>query len=199
MDGGYELDSRKMACNECNVTDKGKICQVRIERFPQVMEMRMEFKTEELQNAVVWRDILVPRYLYWSEIRYAFKGMIIRDSTKGLEHFSSYVMIDNELYAHHGDQEGLLRLSQTRLDPDEGFSLSTAIPKGSNKVPSRFYYLKENDREDPGEWTEVRIERRPITTGPRETPVETDKEPDLSDDAPSMDIDDSHNGWPLLI
>ena len=177
------MGSRKMRCSKCNETDQCRISHVRIDEFPQVMEMRMEFQSEALQNAIGWRDMRVPRYLIWAGIRYEFEGMILRNPTKNSEHFSSYVVIGHKLYFHADDQEGLLRLSNTRIDPNGDFCLSTAIPEGSKIVPSRFYYLKDDKTKD-GEWTKVQFECRPTMT---KRAVEPDKEPDSSR---NMDVDD---------
>src|SRR5436305_6524785 len=144
VDGGYEKDTQNTPCKECEKTNKSKICRARIDSYPQVMEMRTELGLEKHQQAVVWTNIYIPRYLTWGEIQYKFVGMIIQDSTKKLEHFSSCVEINNKLYVCDGYGKGHLQLLNENLDKDEKFKLSSVIPPESNIVPSRFYYLKDN-------------------------------------------------------
>lgn len=185
-----------MTCKKCEQVSVGKICRVQIGRFPQIMELRMEFGSQELQNAVGWKDLRIPRYLDWSGIRYKFIGVILRDEKA--EHFSTYVEIHNNLYAYQDDlerlREGLLRLSNTSLNPDEALSLSAAMLEGSRTVPSRFYYLKDDERDSTDEWTEVRVEHRPGRTELRPPPIELDKEPNTPKASEKMDIDDIRTG-----
>ena len=184
VETGYEKDPQKTVCKNCNSVNKGKLCGVLIDRFPRVMEMRVEFKNKELQNAVSWGKMGIPRYLIWSGMRYQFLGMILRDSTEDAEHFSSYVDIGNKLFIHRGDPEGHLQLSNTTA---ELLNLSTEIFKGSSIHPSRFYYIKYDETDGPAEWTGVHFERRRKSTGLRGPVIDLDNEPEAPSDR--MDID----------
>src|SRR5436305_4041358 len=88
VEEGYEKEAKMIPCKKCNTNKKGKLCRVRIDRFPQVMEMRIEFGegkgegSEELTRSNVWRNMRVPRHLEWSKslkMRYRFFGMIFLD------------------------------------------------------------------------------------------------------------------------
>ena len=187
---GYQKEPRKTICGGCRVAAKGQIRRVRVGYFPPVMEMRLEFKQSELQKPAAWRDMRVPYNLNWSGIRYKFGGMIRQDFTRGSEHFSSYVEINNKLYFHYGDSTGLMRLSREKLGPKDALNLSMAIPEGSNKVSARFYYFKDDEKGGLGEWTNVREEDRTAQT----ESIEIDDSESDPGDLDEMDVGDPCDG-----
>jgi len=205
VEGGYEKRSRKKTCESCKRLSQHNVCRVRIDRFPAVMELRVEFGTEDLKDAVSWRDMSIPRYMTWMDIRYKFIGMIHQDSTKDREHFSSSIEIDSKLYDHLGDEEGFLRQSDATLEHEQAISLTSTIPSDSNIIPSRYYYLKDNTADGSGDWTSVKIERQPAVNTNIPSPVAlsessvgSDDELNISSEVEKMEVDDVRNGWALI-
>jgi hypothetical protein len=177
MDGGYGKKAQKERCKSCKQENKGRICEARVTSFPKVMEIRLEYQCKELQNSLVWRELYIPRRLTWLEIPYMLVGVILRDPTEGVEHFSTCLEVNNKLYRHKDDAQGLMSSINAAADREatsEGFSLSAALPAESKDVPSRFYYaevkkgyaeVKKGDNLNGSEWTDVQREPRPARAG----------------------------------
>ena len=118
------------------------------------MELRVEYEVASLQHSFEWRNIGIPRDIIWAGVRYRFIGMILRDWTPSAEHFSAFVKIDDKIYHHRGNREGLLHLCDW-----EGVTFERAIPPDTNIVPSRFYYVKADNSNHSGNWMNVEIRK----------------------------------------
>jgi hypothetical protein len=160
----------------------GKIQRLRVERFPRVMEMRVEYPPGK--NWEGWGDMLLPRFLVWGGVRYEFLAMIAQDLNDGVDHFTSVTKIGGKLYKH-GEHEtrlsGHMRLIDTTDTTDttanrtEDVRVSTLLSAEYNERPSRFYYERVGKEDGAGDWTRVRPDLRVGGTTSKDSPVDVEK------------------------
>ena len=156
MEGGYSRERGIKNCPDCGQESRYEVRRVRIDRFPDVMELRMDHNREMID----WRSMSIPCDLVWTGIEYKFVGMILQDTTIGSEHFIGCVKINDKVYIQ--EMKGDLRLLDMTLDGEQSFSLSTVIPAGTKNFPVRFYYSKNDERVGPGDWVDVKVDRQPV-------------------------------------
>ena len=170
------------------MANKGKLGRLRIDQYPMILEIRVEFGHEDLQRPAEWKTMCVPHHLNWLGFRYKFLGVILRDATKGSEHFSTLIEINQKFYLHLGDADGLLILQPGST---ETIDLSTVIRNESKTVPSRFYYVKVDERDGPSEWVDVENEPSPV--GARVSD-QVDQKSDGVEVSETMDLDEFPHG-----
>jgi len=134
MEGGYSRGAGikflgMQYCPDCGKESPYMVRRVRIDRFPDVMELRIDHKRELID----WRSMSIPCDLVWTGIEYKFVGMILQDTTRGSEHFIGCVKINDNVYRQ--EMNGDLRLLDMALDGEQLFSLSTVIPAGMKIFP----------------------------------------------------------------
>jgi hypothetical protein len=101
----------------------------------------------------------IPWHLTWGRTNYTLIGIIFCDPTKGEEHFSCLIEINNKLYEHQlAKLDGLLRVVDIPFGAGTGFRLSDTV--FCQSVPTRFFYLKDAEADGPSEWTPVIIQSR---------------------------------------
>jgi hypothetical protein len=132
----------------------------------------------------------IPYDLVWTGIEYKFVGMILHDTTRRSEHFIGCVMIDNKLYLQ--EMDGFLRPLDVAANRAQSFTLSVAIPEGSNTFPSRIYYYKSDERDGPSDWTNVNLPVRESS----DSEMESESEVRAQTQEEEMEMNDVDNGTP---
>src|SRR5947207_1485240 len=150
ISSGYGKLMQKLPCQSCRATLQHRVSKTRIDQFPRVMELRLEFQTEQSKNVVQWNELSLPKYLTWAGVQYKFTGMILRDWT--IKHFSSIIEIDDQLYYHDGFEGGLLRRPNATFGDDQMITLAAAIGTDNDILPITFYYIMVDVTDGIEDW-----------------------------------------------
>jgi len=190
---GNKIRKSKVGKKSCEHSGAAAmIHRFRLDGYPPALEIRVEYKRAELQGRASWGEMLLPHRLFWGGIHYEFLGMVVRDSTKGVEHVSTVLKVGGKLYKHTGFDDGLMRPIETVGNTSDDVRISTLLSEESNEFPIRFYYVrngKDGRNDGPGDWINVRPDLLIPRTSMNEPPIEVrEQEP--------MDVE-HHDGKPI--